>query len=71
MNSVWERWTKFAQKFGNVQARVLLTLIYATVILPFGISVRLFSDPLRIKHRPSRWLRYRGKARDWQWAKRQ
>jgi len=42
---------------GDWAARVLLTIFYFTVFLPFGIGVRLFSDPLAIKNRPDKlWL---------------
>ena len=41
------------QKAADVQARVLLTVFYFTMMLPFGIVLGLFKDPLRIKSRPS------------------
>lgn len=49
----WSRWREMSQKAANVQARVLLTIFYFTVMLPFGIVMGLFKDPLRIKQRPS------------------
>ena len=56
LKRIWQAWKRLAQKIGNFQARVLLTILYAVLILPFGLAVRWFSDPLRIKRRPPAWL---------------
>ena len=53
---LWERWKKIGHAIGNFQARVLLTLIYAVLIMPFGLLVRVFADSLHIKKRPEKWL---------------
>jgi hypothetical protein len=53
---LWEGWKKFGHAVGNFNARVLLTLLYAVVILPFGLVVRLFSDSMHIKKRPEAWF---------------
>jgi hypothetical protein len=55
---MWQRWKRIWRKVGNLQARILLTIFYATLMLPFGVAVRLFFDPLRVKRRPTRWLDY-------------
>lgn len=54
---LWEGWKSFAIEMGNYQSRILLALFYFLVITPFGILVRLFSDPLRTKSSatPSFW----------------
>ena len=67
----WKGWSRAAHKIGNFQARVLLTILYAVAIFPFGMAVRLFADPLRIKRRPSRWLERPLEANDLEWARRQ
>ncbi len=67
----WQAWTRLAHKIGNFQARVLLTLLYVVVFLPFGIAIRLFADPLRIKKPPQRWLDRPEQANDLEWARRQ
>ena len=36
-----------------------------------GIVARLFSDPLRIKRPPKRWLNHADETHDLRWAKRQ
>lgn len=53
---LWAAWKILAHRIGNFQARILLTVIYAVAVLPFGVLVRLFSDPLRIRRRPAEWL---------------
>ena len=60
-----------ARKIGNFQARVVLTIIYSILVLPFGLCVRLFADPLRIKKPPARWLDRPDEAFDMKWARRQ
>lgn len=50
----WRSWTELSTHIGNFQARVLLTLIYFTWLVPFGALMRVFSDPLDIRsiHKP-------------------
>jgi hypothetical protein len=45
----WQGWQRFGKKVADVQARVLLSIVYFTVVMPFGIAVRLLADPLAIK----------------------
>ena len=45
----WEGWKRFGQIMGDFVARVILSIFYFTVFLPFGLGTRLFSDPLDIK----------------------
>lgn len=67
----WAAWKRFAHALGNFQARILLTLIYAVLILPFGLMVRLFSDSLRTKERPEAWLDYPTVSNEMEQARRQ
>lgn len=46
---VWDWWKLFATGIGNYQGRVLFAFFYFVVVTPFGIGVRLFSDPLKVK----------------------
>lgn len=71
LKRVWEVWKRIAHKIGNFQARVLLTVFYGVLVLPFGLAVRLFSDPLRIKRRPTQWLDHPNEACDLHWARKQ
>ncbi len=71
LKHAWQGWKRIARAIGNFQARVLLTIFYAVFVFPFGVAVRLFSDPLRIKRRPTHWIERADGAFDLQWAKRQ
>jgi hypothetical protein len=71
LKRAWQAWKRIAHAIGNFQARVLLTIFYAVLVFPFGIAARLFSDPLRIKRRPTQWREHPSEAHDLQWAKRQ
>jgi hypothetical protein len=55
--NLWEQWKKFAAKMGDFQGRLMLMWFYFIIITPFGVLVRLFSDPLSLKQPPScGWL---------------
>ena len=71
LKRMWHAWKRIAHKIGNFQARVLLTIFYAVVVLPFGLTISLFFDPLHIKRRPAEWLSRPEEAYDMQWARRQ
>lgn len=45
-------WTGFARRMGNYQGRLILAFFYFTVVLPFGVPVRFFSDPLALGKPP-------------------
>jgi hypothetical protein len=68
---LWNAWTRLAHRIGNFQARVLLTVLYAVVVLPFGICVRLFADTLRSRERPTKWLDRPQQTLDMPWAHKQ
>ncbi len=56
--SAWKTWKHIGQLIGDFLARVVLSLFYFTVIVPFGVGMRLFGDPLGIKRKkhPSLWI---------------
>jgi hypothetical protein len=62
LRKFWERWKAFGQFLGNLVARVVLSLFYFTVFVPFGLGVRMLSDPLQIKTRPNSLWRPRSNA---------
>lgn len=53
LKRIWEGWKRFGQRVGDIFARVVLTIFYFTIFMPFGLGVRFFSDPLAIKTRPA------------------
>lgn len=67
----WQVWKDIAHKIGNFQARVILSIFYGILVLPFGLAARMFSDPLRIKNRPEQWLDHPSEAYDLEWARKQ
>ena len=71
LKKLWEAWKRIAHRIGDFQARVLLTVIYAVLVLPFGLAIRLFSDPLKIKNRPAEWIDHAQDVIDLEWAHRQ
>ncbi|MFC1879550.1 hypothetical protein ACFLZW_06510 [Chloroflexota bacterium] len=50
--SAWQRWLGFSKKFGDYQSRVLLAFLYFTLVLPFGLGLQAFSDPLNTRKMP-------------------
>ena len=51
--TLWEAWKGFARRMGNFQSRVLMSFLYFTVVLPFGLAVTGLSDPLHIRRTAS------------------
>lgn len=56
--SFWKSWKNFSKKLGSFQSRSLLSLFYFIITFPFALGVKIFSDPLRLKHKKhqSYWL---------------
>ena len=71
LKRLWQAWKALARKIGDFQARVLLTIFYALLVLPFGLAVRFFADPLRIKQLPKQWLDHSDEPTNLEWARRQ
>ena len=71
LRQLWEGWKRVARAIGNFQARILLTVFYAVLILPFGVAVRLFADPLGIRRASGKWVDRNNDAMDMAAARRQ
>ncbi len=52
LRTFWENWKRFGKWMGDQVARVILTILYFTLVLPFGLGLRLLSDPLGRKSVP-------------------
>jgi len=48
-NVMWDRMKIIASIVGDVEATVIATLFYFTILVPFGLLARLMSDPLNRK----------------------
>lgn len=46
---LWQRWTAFATRMGGVQGRLFMGYFYFIFVTWFGLGMRIFSDPLRVK----------------------
>ena len=69
---VWNRWLRIAQVVGDFQARVVLSLFYFVIVLPFGLAVRLFGDPLGLRRsRETSWTEFSARATTVEEARRQ
>jgi hypothetical protein len=57
LNRIWAGWKKYGQMIGDFIARLVLTLFYFTIFLPFGVGVRLLGDPLGLRRGEEiKWL---------------
>jgi len=58
LRAIWATWKRIGQFIGDLIARVVLSLFYFTLFVPFGVGVRLFGDPLDVKAKtnPAWWL---------------
>lgn len=51
--TLWQRIQKIGHTIGDFQARLLLTVLYAVLIVPVGIALRFSEDTLQQRIRPS------------------
>jgi hypothetical protein len=56
LSRAWAAWKRLARLIGEFNGRIVLTLLYAVLIVPVGFILRLVADPLR-RRRPqvSNW----------------
>lgn len=63
MRKLWKRfvgwWMSIAEVVGNFMNRLILSIFYFVIVLPFGVGVRLFSDPLELRpRRETVWVKF-------------
>ena len=56
LQKVWAGWKRFGHFMGDLLARIVLTVFYFTIFLPFGIANTLFGDPLDMKQKAPKWI---------------
>ena len=58
IKKLWQSWENFSKRMGSFQSRIILSLFYFIFVTPFALGVKIFSDPLRIKHQGSKshWI---------------
>ncbi len=54
----WQRWKVVGRAIGDMGGHVFLSLFYFTLLVPFALGLRLFSDPLDVSARSRKrgWL---------------
>ena len=55
LKRIWQAWQAFGRFMGDVVGRVVMLVLYFTVVAPFGLAVRFFSDPLHMKGETPAW----------------
>jgi len=73
IKKLWQIWNNFSKRMGNFQSRIILSLFFFIFVSPFAIAVKIFSDPLNIKHQSSKshWLTKKEKKTDLEQLRRQ
>jgi hypothetical protein len=57
LGRIWQTWKRVGKFIGDFIGRLVLTIFYFTIFLPFGLGVRILGDPLDIKpKRRIQWL---------------
>ena len=51
LKKLWRGWMRFGHFMGDIVGRVVMTVFYFTLLLPFGVIITLFGDPLDMKHK--------------------
>jgi len=58
IKKLWQIWNNFSKRMGNFQSRIILSFFFFIFVSPVALAVKMFSDPLNIKHQTtkSHWL---------------
>lgn len=60
LRKIWQAWKRIGQFIGDAVGRVVLTVFYFTLFMPFALGVRFFGDPLAIRPQDrTKWLERR------------
>lgn len=63
LKKLYSRWKTIAHHLGIFQSKVILTLFYFILLLPFGIIFSLFKDELGVKTaQKSTWTRKKNQS---------
>jgi hypothetical protein len=52
LRNLWSEWLRIARHIGSFNARALITLVYFTLLAPFGLLYHAFADTLQVKKPP-------------------
>jgi hypothetical protein len=69
----WRSWSGLTRYMGDFQARLVLTLLYFSWMVPFAVLMRVFRDPLDMRGlcKSTAWKKRAGPKRDLQGLRRQ
>ena len=58
LRTISEKWKQIGQVIGDFIARIVLSLFYFTIFVPFALGIRLFGNPLGVKGKRNlaRWI---------------
>ncbi len=59
LKRVWERWKPIAAKIGRFNTRLILTIVYGILLLPFNLAIRVLRKDLlrkKLRSKSSFWL---------------
>lgn len=73
LKRLWNWWKPIAEKIGNFQARIILSVFYFVFVTPVALGVRLLSDPLQMKkgNQGSWWIPREARESNMEEAERQ
>lgn len=49
LRKIWHGWKKFGQFIGDMLGRVVLTIFYFTLFVPFALIARFTTDPMALR----------------------
>ena len=52
LQTAWQRWQIIAHINGDYVARFVVNAFYFTIMIPFALGARLFTDPLQLRNIP-------------------
>lgn len=51
LKTIWSKWKTIAHHIGIFQSRLILSVFYFSLLMPWGIIFSLFKDELKMKNK--------------------
>ena len=72
LKKYWNKWKVIAEKIGNFNTRLILTLFYIIFVVPIGLIMKVFTDRLKLRHPSgSAWITKKTQENEQDYARRQ
>lgn len=69
---IWDRWRKGTHAIGVVQTRFIMLMLYVVAVVPTGVLMRAFRDPLHLRRqKDGNWVPLEPQKPDLESARRQ